>query len=70
MNIKNHQGKGLECLNSKAEYRQAPIVRRKLSKVNFVSGGFLNQKEASDASSDKGGEIMKSTRIQDSALSI
>ena len=54
MNIKNHQGKGLECLNSKAEYRQAPIVRRKLSKVNFVSGGFLNQKEASDASSDEG----------------
>ena len=29
MNIKNHQDKGLECLNSKAEYRQAPIVRTK-----------------------------------------
>ena len=27
MNIKNYQDKGLNCLNSKAEYRQAPIVR-------------------------------------------
>ena len=29
MNIKNYQDKGLNCLNSKAEYRQAPIVRTK-----------------------------------------
>ena len=29
--------------------------RRKWSKVNFVSGEFLNQKEASDASGDEGG---------------
>ena len=29
MNIKNFQDKGLNCLNSKAEYRQAPIVRTK-----------------------------------------
>ena len=35
MNIKNHQDKGLECLNSKAEYRQAPIVR---TKKNVIIG--------------------------------